>query len=414
MQRIEKGTAIMDSAPMREPTALSQPRERTGAVIIGGNFQGLGILRSLARQNIPIYLLDQELCISRFSRYPKSYLKCPDVKQENLFLNFLIELAIKDNLRGWVVYPNDDETVQFLAKHKESLEEYYRLITPSWDVVRFAYDKRLTCELAKRCGIAIPRTFYPGKVEELECLDIEFPVILKPSVKEPFYSRTRKKAIQANDRKTLISEYIKAATLLDSSQVLMVQERIPGGAQNLFSVGSLCRNGDLLARVVVHRTRQHPMDFGHATTYAETVDIPELEVMARTILAAMDYHGLSEVEFMLDPRDGKYKLLEINARPWGWHTLAIGAGVDLPYLSYLDIMGEKIRQNGFIAGVKWIRLTTDIPTAIIEILKGRMKLSAYLNSLKGKIQDAVLSITDPLPFIAELVMLPYLWMKRGF
>jgi predicted ATP-grasp superfamily ATP-dependent carboligase len=194
----------------------------------------------------------------------------------------------------------------------------------------------------------------------------------------------------------------------------MIQELLPGGANCLFSVGSLYKKGEFLGKIVARRTRQHPMDFGHATTYAETTDIPELEESAKKILDAMGYYGLSEVEFMLDQRDGIYKLIEINARPWGWHTLAIGAGVDLPFLLYLDMLGENVKQNGFNKDTKWIRLITDIPTATGEILKGRMKVGYYLSSLKGKKQYAVLSLRDPLPFIAEFFMLPYLWKRRGF
>ncbi len=156
------------------------------------------------------------------------------------------------------------------------------------------------------------------------------------------------------------------------------------------------------------------MDFGHATTYAETVDILELEKIAAKILGLIGYYGLSEVEFMFDPRDGRYKLLEINARPWGWHTLAIGSRVDLPYLLYQDILGEEGKQNDFNKNTKWIRLITDIPIVITEILKGRLTVSDYLNSLKGKKQFAVLSMKDSLPLIAEFLMLPYLWKKRGF
>jgi predicted ATP-grasp superfamily ATP-dependent carboligase len=144
------------------------------------------------------------------------------------------------------------------------------------------------------------------------------------------------------------------------------------------------------------------------------VDVPELEETARKILRAMKYHGLSEVEFMLDPRDSKYKLLEVNARLWGWQSLAIAAGVDLPYLSYLDMLGEKISQNGFAVGVKWIRLVTDVPTVMIELCKGRMTLNDYFRSLRGKKHFAVLSMAEPLPFFAELVILPYLWKRRGF
>jgi predicted ATP-grasp superfamily ATP-dependent carboligase len=410
---MKEKTTITSSGQMNKTADFKHQTGQVGAIVIGGSFQGLGLLRSLARHNIPTYLVDNGTCIARFSKYTKRFCKCPDVTQEDAFMEFLLNLARKENLGGWVIYPNDDETLYFLAKHKEWLEKHYRITTPPWDVVKFAYNKRLTYELANKCGIAIPRTFYPTSAEDLQRLDIEFPVILKPSIKEPFFRLTRKKAIRVDNRTNLMNEYAKAALIADGSQ-MMVQELIPGGAENLFSVGSLCRDGQLLARVVVRRPRQHPMDFGHATTYAETVYIPALDEIASKILGTMGYYGLSEVEFMFDPRDSRYKLLEINARVWGWHTIAIGAGVDLPYLSYLDTLGEKVHQDGFTTGVKWIRLHTDVPTVLIELFKGRMKISDYLKSLRGRKEFAVLSIRDPLPFFMEFVLLPYLWKKKGF
>jgi predicted ATP-grasp superfamily ATP-dependent carboligase len=388
---------------------------QTGVIVIGGHFQGLGLLRSLGRQNIPVYLLDKEQCIGRFSKYVKKFLKCPDVsKDESRFFEFLVSLAGKENLEGWIIYPNDDETVSFLARYKERLEKYYRISTPPWDIVKYAYDKALTYDIAEKCGVAIPKTCYPESIDELKQIDMEYPVVIKPSIKEPFYRRTSRKAILVKDRDQLIEEYTGALKAIAPSQTLMVQEFIPGGTRNLLSVGCLCRDGKLLARVMACRLRQHPMDFGHATTFAKTVNIPEMGEMAGKILAAIKFHGLAEIEFMYDARDEKYKLIEINARPWGWHTIAIAAGVDMPYLSYLDMLGQEVRQNGFIEGVKWMHLATDVPTAAIEILKGRLKFKEYVNSFKGKKQYAVWAREDPMPFFAELVLLPYLWIKRGF
>lgn len=387
--------------------------KKVGAVIIGGDFQGLGILRSLARWNVPVCLLDHELCISRFSKYPKKFMKCPSVTQELAFLSFFVDLSKKEDLEGWVVYPNDDETVRFLAKHKDELEKHYRISTPAWDVVKFAYEKKLTYQLAERCSIAVPKTFYPTRVEDLERFNLEFPVIIKPSVKQPFYRKMKRKAIRVDTKRELIDLVQRSLYTVEGLEI-MIQELIPGGPNSLFSVGSLYKHGEFLGKVVARRPRQHPMDFGHATTYAVTVDMPELEEIAKRILSSMGYYGLSEVEFMQDPRDGIYKLLEINARPWGWHSLAIAAGVDLPYLLYQDMLGEGVKVNSFEKNIKWIRLTTDIPTVIGEILKRNLRIRDYLDSLKGKKQDAVLSLKDPLPFVMEILMIPYLWKKRGF
>ncbi len=397
-----------------ETTSRDRPSGLLGVVILGGDFQALGVIRSLAIQNIPIFLLDKGLCISRFSRYIWKFNKCPDARDEIQLFKFLVDLARKEHLEGWLLLPNDDDTVSFLAKNKEQLEQYYIVSTPNWEIAKFACQKKLTYELAEKCGIDVPRTFYPKNATELEQLDIEFPAIIKPSVKEPFYSRTKKKAIRTDNKKELIDEFNKVRDIAGDSEI-MVQEFIDGGGENLFSVGSLSRNGEILAKVVARRLRQHPMDFGHATTYAETVDIPELVEITERILGAMNYYGLSEVEFMRDSRDGKYKLIEINPRQWGWHTLAIAAGVDLPYMLYRDMLGEEITRKGATPKqAKWIRLVTDIPTVVPALIKHQLRFRDYLSSLKGKKQYAVFSVRDPLPFIAELLMLPYLWKKRGF
>jgi D-aspartate ligase len=387
--------------------------KKVGAVIIGGDFQGLAILRSLAKWHIPVCLLDHEWCISRFSKYPKNYVKCPSVTQELELLSFLVDLGKKEDLKGWVMYPNDDETVRFLATHKDQLEEHYRIPTPPWDIVKFAYEKKLTYQLAQKNGIAVPRTFYPRCIEDLEALSLEFPVIIKPSIKQPFYRKMKRKAIRADTKRELVDFFRESMSKVEGLEI-MIQELIPGGPNFLFSVGSLCKDGEFLGRVVARRPRQHPMDFGHATTYAVTLDMPELEETAKKILSCIGYYGISEVEFMLDPRDGIYKLLEINARPWGWHSLAIAAGVDLPYLLYQDMLGEEIKTNDFEKNIKWIRLTTDIPTVLKEIIRGNMRIRDYLDSLKGEKHDAVLSLKDPMPFVMEVLMIPYLWKRRGF
>ena len=52
--------------------------------------------------------------------------------------------------------------------------------------------------------------------------------------------------------------------------------------------------------------------------------------------------GLSQVEFKRDPRDGSFRLMEVNPRLWQWHGLASACGVDLPVIAYRDLTGEKV------------------------------------------------------------------------
>jgi predicted ATP-grasp superfamily ATP-dependent carboligase len=70
--------------------------------------------------------------------------------------------------------------------------------------------------------------------------------------------------------------------------------------------------------------------------------------------------------------------------------------------------------NSFKKNVKWFRLLTDAPTVISEVLKGRLTLTDYFNSISGKKQFAVYSSRDPVPFFVEVLLAPYFWYKRGF
>ena len=386
---------------------------KPGAVITGGDFQGFGVLRTLAKKDIPIILLDSDHCISKYSRFKKKFIKSPPHADAETYRDFLIDLTTKENIDGWIIFPNSDEAVYVLSRYKEILEDYYRIPTPDWEIIKNVYDKEKTYRAAEKYGIPIPKTYYPKNSSELLELNLEFPVVIKPSIRDHFYNKTKIKAFKIKNGDELIRTYQWVCSIIDSSEVL-VQDFIPGGPKNLYSYCPFFKDGKVMIGIAGRRSRQHPMDFGHASTYVEIVNIPELRTLAEKFLSLINYYGIAEVEFMQDPRDHKFKLIEVNPRVWGWHTLAIAAGVDFPYFLYQDMIGEKIEDPTSLKEVKWVRLTTDLPTVFLEIIKGKMKLGDYIASMRGKKTDAVLTFDDPLPFLAEIALIPYLWVKRGF
>ena len=154
------------------------------------------------------------------------------------------------------------------------------------------------------------------------------------------------------------------------------------------------------------------MDFGRFSTYVETVDEPQIIEPAVRLLAAIRFTGLIEVEFKRDPRNGQYKVLDVNPRVWGWHTLSRRAGVDFPYLLWLLIRGEPVPDVRGRAGERWMRMPADLPVAIHEILRGRLSLRAYLRSLQGPRESAIFAWDDPLPGFLELPLLACTLGKR--
>lgn len=392
---------------------ISSGTKGIGAVVIGGDFQGLGIARSLGRHGIPVCIIDDESSIARFSRHVARTVRVANLRDEERAVGTVLDVGRQLGLKNWVLYPTRDETVAAFSRYKTHLMEYFRVPTAEWTTIEWAWDKRNTYRLAEELGIPAPRTWYPRDVSELEQIEAELPLVIKPAIKEHFIYATKAKAWQANTRAELVERFNQATALVGSGET-MIQELIPGDGRQQFSYCAFFKEGHAIGSMVAQRRRQHPPDFGRASTFVETIDLPLLETFSERILKAINYYGLVEVEYKLDARDGQYKLLDINARTWGYHTLGQQAGVDFPYLLFADQLGEPVVPCRAQTGVRWIRLVTDVGTAGRELLKGRLDWRAYMRSLRGFHIESVFSREDPLPGLIELALVPYLYVKRGF
>jgi D-aspartate ligase len=387
--------------------------DEIGALVIGGDYQGMGIIRSLGRRGIPICVVDDELSIGRFSRYTTHALRVGDLRDPEYTVQTLLATGRRLGLEGWVLYPTREETVAALSRSRGRLSELFRVPTGDWRAVERAWDKRKTYELADELGIPYPRTWYPADVAELTAIDTDPPWVIKPAIKETFLHATGAKAWRADDRTQLRARFADAAQVVGPGEV-MIQELVPGDGRHQFACCAFAKDGQMLATMVARRRRQHPPEFGRASTFVETVDIPLLEEFSSRFLSAIGYCGLAELEYKLDPQTGQFKLLDVNARTWGYHSLGAAAGVDFPYLQFADQLGQTVPPCRAQVGKRWIRLATDVPTAIVELRAGRLSLPAYLRSLRVADAESVFDRHDPLPGMIELALIPYLAVKRGF
>ena len=383
--------------------------------MIGGDYQGLSIARSLGRRGVPVLVIDSEPSIAPLSRYTTRAVRVPDLRDESRTAATLLELAARHDLSGWVVFPTREETVAACSRHRERLSEVLRIPTPAWDVVRWAWDKRLMHQHAERTGVPTARTWWPADRDELERVveQVELPVLLKPSIKEHFVYTTGDKAWRVDTRDELRRRWEEAVAIAGAGE-MMVQELLPGDGRHRLAYCAMIKDGEAVGSLVSRRTRQHPPDFGRHSTYVETVDVLAVEELAMRFLRPLGFYGLVEAEFTLDERDGRCKLLDVNARTWGYHSIGRQAGVDFPWLLYADQVGLPVQPARAEVGVRWIRLLTDTPTSLREIVRGALPARSYLRSLRGVRAEASLSLDDPLPGIVELGLLPYLAATRGY
>ncbi len=380
--------------------------------MLGSDFKALGVVRSLGRQGIPSIVIDNLPRSAWFSRYVVNRFFWHGPMDDSTFLDFLLQVAQNYSLEQWVLFPMQDEVVEFVACHTYELGQVFRLVTQEWDIVQWACDKRLTHRLAQKVGVPYPRTWYPLSEDDLGAMELAFPVIVKPAISIRLQNATRLKALPANNYEELLSQYRFAKNVIDPDQI-MVQEIIPGDGRNQYSVAAFCKEGRTLIHMSARRTRQYPIDYGLGSSFVEAIEMPHLFELAEKLLSSMKVSGMVEVEFKYDLRDGLYKLLDINTRPWGWHTLCIACGIDFPSIQYFDVLGQLPPSLMPRYGHRWVRLLTDIPAGLQEIRLGITTPLAYLRSLMGKLVFSVFDWRDPLPALGDFASALSRFMKRS-
>jgi len=218
------------------------PAGMTGALVIGGDHPGLGIVRSLGQRGIPVCVVDDQLSVSFFSRYTKRFVRVKDLRDERKTVETVLEVGRRFGLRNWILFPTRDETVVAFSRYRAELSEFFRVPTPGWDTVKWAWNKKNTYDLAEKLGIPCPKTFSPQSEDEMEALGSKLPLAIKPAVKENFFYATGAKAWRAQTIDELRQIYRKAARYI-SPQEILVQQIIPGDGNHQVSYCAFFCNG---------------------------------------------------------------------------------------------------------------------------------------------------------------------------
>ena len=379
---------------------------------MGADYRALGIVRSLGRRRIPVWVMKQGgHLVATASKYVRRRVPWPG-RDDTAKIDFLLDLSVKNGLQGWALIPTDDYAVYLASFYHDLLSKQYRVTVPPWEKLQWACDKRQLHKLAQNLGIDQPWTRCIPAKEELADLDCPFPVILKPAIRLKPTSLSIPKAWRADNHQELLARLAEAASFIPPEN-LIIQEMIPGGGEAQFSYAALCKDGLPLASITARRLRQYPKDFGQFSTFVETVDEPQLAAAAGRLLSAARFSGLAEVEFKKDPRDGRFKILDVNPRVWGWHTLSVRAGVDFSYLLWLLTKGAPVPILQARAGERWIHGSADFRVALDEILNGGFSLASYLRSVRGPKESAIFAWDDPLPGLLDLPLFAYSLGKRA-
>lgn len=378
-------------------------RNILGAIIIEGHVQGLSNTRSLGEMGVPVYVIDTKNCLARNSKYCNRFFLCPAYNSDEL-ADFLVKLAQKEKIYNWLLIPSNDHAVYTISKNRSLLEKYYKFVIPPLDILDNIYDKGKLISIASTLSIPVPITQYFSDKSDKIKDSLSFPVLTKGRQGLSFYKTFGKKVFLALNENELRAQ-LKRIDLKFDLEKTFTQELIPLTKENkTVSFTAFCLNGEIMTYWMGIKLREHPWTFGTAT-FAESIFVQDCLSHSLLLLKSLNYSGICEVEYLLDPRSKQYKLIEINARTWLWVGLAKASGIDYAKILYKYVNNQAIDYPiTYLNGLKWINYLTDGFMSIQAIFQNKMKFMEYLQSLRGQKIPAVFSWTDLKPSI----MFPFL------
>jgi predicted ATP-grasp superfamily ATP-dependent carboligase len=367
-------------------------------VVLSGHLAAMGTIRCLGVAKLPVvnvYYADSDF--SHTSRHVTHRIRSPHPEvDERGFVQVLVDCARR--FGRCLLVPANDATLGVVSRRKAELEVHHTVACADWSIVEKVIDKKHTYALAHAIGIPAPRTEIPQSKADLERIAaaLTFPCLVKPRESHRYAEVFRAKLARVRNAEELRVEYDRATSV---GIGVMVQEYVPGDDSHSFNYNSYHSQGRFID-FTAQKLRLAPPEFGLPRVVVSR-DVPEIVAPARRILQELGYTGYSCTEFKLDPRDGVYKLLEVNGRVNRSILHPLGCGINFPWMMYRDlVLGEAVSTPVRSADpVYWIDLASDVRYSARGWKAEGYGLEGYLRPYRGRKVFAVGDGMDVMPFL---------------
>jgi len=240
--------------------------------------------------------------------------------------------------RAVLVPCTDNWTLAVAGLPRETRQRFPSSVAPR-QAVEQVVDKDRFRALLDRLGIPYPRTLTLQVSMDLDLVTESDLAngFLKPTDSQRHNRLYSKKGffVRSRHEATRLVERGSAAGI-----TFMLQEWIPGNMSKTILIdGFVDRHGEVKTVVARRRVRMDPPKLAN-TVSAVTISLAEVSeatAALKRLLVEVDYRGIFNAEFKFDERDGKFKIIDVNPRPAWFMSPIARAGVNLPWMSYLDV-----------------------------------------------------------------------------
>lgn len=386
--------STIDAADAREKLSNADAeRERPPVVVLGSGITALGVIRILARDGVRSFVADDADLLVRRSRWFRPLPR--GVRATANLADWLPRLPFSRA----VLIPCSDAWVRQVASMEEPLRQRYASSVPTPNVLELFVDKGRFADLLRRSGTPHPFTRIVDEPSDLATVPsaVFSSAILKPRDSQRFMQRFGVKAWHVDSVQMATEQMLR---LRDEGFPVVLQEYIPGPpTRHYFVDGFIDRNGVVRGIFVRQRLRMYPADFGNSTFMISVAPEAAAPAVASitSLLRSVDYRGIFSAEFKHDPRDGQFKILEVNARAWWYVEFAARCGVDVCRMAYDDALERPVTGvEGYEVGRRLVYPYFDFHACADLIRRGEDTFWNCARSWIGAIQP-LHQLADPAP-----------------
>ena len=266
-------------------------------------------------------------------------------------------------------------------------------------------DKTAFARFAVQHGLSVPSTLtVRGNDSWTRVLDEgPFPCVIKPKFRSEGWTRAGLPKVYRVDSRDRLAELVPMLSSVESDYV--IQEWVPGpDSEVYFHLAYYGGDGRELVHFTGRKIRQWPPLMG-CTSVAERAISEDVDREARRLMQLVGFKGLGSVEFKLDPRDHRFKIMEATVgRPNLQSEVATANGVNIAYWAYCDLAGEELPvATPTKRNTRWIFIGNDLKSALYYWGRGELTLSGFVRSYRPPRYYADFSWRDPLPFLAMVL-----------
>ena len=342
------------------------------------------------------------------SRYCTARIALPPGDQHYARVEALVSagrrLASTYGCRIPLVYGSDD-ALELIHANRERLERYFLFLMSDAEVCEALVAKDRFQAFALRRGLPVPRDLaWADGADSLRA----FPgaVVAKPRTKRDWHHSALCHQLFNGDGKARVfangAEAAAHPVVAAFHQQLTFQEYVPGDDRELWSYHGIAGNdGEVLASFIGRKVRTYPAGNGESA-FIELAHDEGLDALGREVARRCPLKGVFKMDFKRDPRDGRWHLLEINARCSLWHYVGAVNGVNLMAAAY-GYLVNGVRPEAATASTRYRWLSLGLDFKAYRELSGRGELSfpGWLGSiLASRNIYNVFAWSDPGPWLA--------------